>query len=356
MGDKLNEREDIPIEKRFYEELNDNLSGKTSPFVYYKDMAYTINKAKESSLANIRMMCRNGLLTELHYSIMRALYMYSYLNAYLIREALLVDGKESFNITPITARKAIKTLVGRGLLLQYTFKHLDDYGNEQGSPYIYKLSASGERMVQREQGGMLKFWMPRKAVIDNKAFEIISVLKRLAINQFHITFMKQYKNRKYLHSSDYYIVEYQGGIFPAVYRIELPSGQTILSMFLVSIRGNNGWRNEFLKDLRMVREFIDEKGITGVGILVICETEYQAMEAAKYKACDSTVKSLEVFYTTDNTIVSSEDVLSQLIDVLPKNNFTSRRMFSLNFEEADYSKEDEARMNEVILENTESEL
>lgn len=339
MVDKRKEGEYFHEENNRYDGIANTITGKTSPFVYNKEMIYTMHKSKESSLESIRAMCRNGMLTELHYSILRALYMYTYLNAYLIREVLMSDKNIAFEVSPTTGRKAIKTLVGRGLLLQYTFKHIDDKGNEQGSPYIYKLSASGERMVQREQGAFLKFLFPRKQSVDNSPFEIISVLKRLTINQFHIIFMNQYKDRKCLQSTDYYKVEYMGLIFPAIYRIELPSVKATLSMFLISIRSNFGWQNEFLKDLRAMKDFIDEKGITGVGILVICETEYQAMEAARYKACDSTVKALEVFYICDYIIVSSDDVLSQLIEVLPKDNFTTRRIFSLSFE-SDSNKED----------------
>lgn len=340
MVDKRKEGEYFQVEKNLNEDNDNKISVKTSPFIYNKDMTYIMHKSKESSLESIRTMCRNGMLTELHYSIMRALYMYTYLNAYLIRETLLSDKKAAFEVSPTSARKAIKTLVGRGLLIQYTFKHVDDKGNEQGSPYIYKLSASGERMVEREQGGFLKFLYPRKQTADNSPFEIISVLKRLIINQFHITFMNQYKDRKCLYSADYYKIEYQDFIFPAIYRIQLPSRKALLSMFLVAIRSNYGWQNEFLKDLRTLKDFIDEKVITGVGILVICETEYQAMEAARYKACDSTVKSLEVFFICDYIIVSNDDILSQLIEVLPKDNFTSRRIFSLSFESVTY-KEDE---------------
>lgn len=355
MVDKKTKRENI-LEKAFKDENTDDISGKTSPFLYYKEMTYTMNKAKESSLENIRAMCRNGMLTELHYSIMRTLYIYSYLNGYLIREALLLDTKNTFNLSPITGRKAIKTLVGRGLLLQYTFNHIDDNGNEQGSPFIYKLSASGERMVQREQGGLLKYLVPKKQIVDSKPFEIIDVLKRLVINQFHITFMKQYMSKKCLYSADYYKMEYKGVVFPAIYRIELPLGKAILSMLLIPIRSNYGWQNEFLSNLRIMKEFIDNKGITGVGVLVICETEYQSMEAARYKASDSTLKSMEVFYLCDSTIVSSDDALSQLIEVLPKNNFTSRRIFSLNFEREDISNDEKIIINNDSQESIKKDI
>ena len=82
--------------------------------------------------------------------------------------------------------------------------------------------------------------------------------------------------------------------------------------------------------LRAIKEFTSNHKVSGIGVIVICETEYQAMDAQRYKSCEAELRDLEVYYICDTTMLDSNDILSQLIEVLPNENFTTRRIFGLN--------------------------
>ena len=56
--------------------------------------------------------------------------------------------------------------------------------------------------------------------------------------------------------------------------------------------------------------------------------QLQAMNCAKIKGGDASISGIDTFYLLD-TFGVSDDVLGKLIEILPGDNYTEKRMFSL---------------------------
>ena len=318
------------------EELNkeksqDSMMSKTSPFVYNKGMQHTMTKKRDCTLKEFLTLKQNGMFTEAHEAIMKALYAYSYLNSFLIKEAVSLETKGVINLDAPACRKLIKTLLNQGLLLQYSLIHEDENGKMQGSPYIYKLSASGLRIMDKGFKNIIFRLNIFKPDDIPEIFSIAPVLSILAFNQFHITFMKQYNERPYFSGGLYFEKLNKGIRFPGRYQLHIQNTGGYLTLFVYSIRLNEDWQYGFLERLREVHTYVKQYSITGVGVIVICETERQAMDAQRYVSCDADFKDMELYFICDTTILENDDVLSQLIEVLPQENYTKRRIISLDF-------------------------
>ena len=113
---------------------------------------------------------------------------------------------------------------------------------------------------------------------------------------------------------------------PAVYTFRI-SDNVDLQVFLLSVRNNSGWSKEYLNVLRKIcKNYVGEKNMV---VLVICESEYQAMECAKRRNCEKELQELKVFYVTDTSILSENRVFNRLIDIQPDDDYSNRSTFRL---------------------------
>lgn len=326
----INETENINEELN-REKSPDNVMAKTSPFIFNKGMQYTMTKKRDCTSREFITLKQNGMFTEAHEAIMKVLYAYTYLNAFLIKEAVTLETKGVINLDAPACRKLIKTLLNQGLLLQYSLIHEDESGKMQGSPYIYKLSASGIRIMDKGFKNIIFRLNIYKPDDIPDTFSIVPVLSMLTFNQFHITFMKQYNERPCFSGGLYFEKLNKGICFPGRYQLLIQDTGVYLTLFVYSIRLNENWQNGYLERLREVCTYVRQYSITGVGVIVICETERQAMDAQRYASCDADINDMEIYYICDTTILENDDVLSQLIEVLPQEDYTKRRIISLDF-------------------------
>lgn len=318
---------------------------KTSPFSYFHGMKYELTKKRDCTIRDIHNLIKKGIFTDKHYAIIRVLYDYTYLNAFLIREAVAIETDNKIILTAASCRQILKSLVNEGVLLQYSFSHIDAEGKLKGSPFIYKLSPGGIRYMKGHslnKNKILKLFDTIKKE-DERPFSIVPTLNLLTMNQFHIMFMKSFRNKPYLYDVKYYKVfeiRKKPIVFPGVYELKMPQFGCTLTLFVYSIRTNDGWAREHLDMLRKIKDCTEYYNMSGIGVLVVCETEYQAMRAQRYKSCEAELKDLDVFYICDTSMVENENILSQLIEVLPDDNYTTRRIFGINFVDQEPNKDE----------------
>lgn len=305
---------------RFMIPVEEEKTEKVSPFILYPETRYQRTKRKDCSTDEIRRMLVNGTLSEVHDLIIKMLGRYGYLNSYMIRLYLYHQTGGRHDYDRARMRQILKMMVSMGLLVQYEFQRILN-GEIHGGPFFYTISGGGMRYLKNQ--GILKVHP-----VINKSFLTHEVLEVLALNQFHITFMKQYGRTGLIKFDEFYGVCYQKTGIPYVCTLKLPEGGD-LHLFICSVRNRADWAKPYLTMLRMIREYTLDSKMDCFAVIVICETEYQAMECARRQNCEENLREIDVFYLTDTSVVTEDDVFGRLIDVLPQKDYSYRNTFRL---------------------------
>lgn len=293
---------------------------KLSPFLYFDDMTYTITQKKGILKAKFRKEKKTGAFPAIYSDILFILQKYQYLNAYLLREAVLQ--KNFYSCDTIAFRKILKKMVSKGYLIQYEFHHKGEDGTVHGSPFIYTLSEAGERCVIYEGGTPIEI---------KKDFDLITVLNHLAFNQYYILFQKQFQTNKNIIIQEYYGSICKKSKVQGYMKIKI-SQQASIQLFVFSIRQSKDWNQQYLGHLRAIVSYLNKNTCSCPLVLTICETEQQAMKAEKYRSCCKELNELETYFVCDSSLLESETVFHRLIEVLPRNNFTTRKVIRLLIE------------------------
>lgn len=294
---------------------------KVSPFTYYNGMYYVRTRHRDCSQQELKRLIAGGWFTKAHGLVLEALREFTYLNAFMIRTRLAFISGDTCCIDAVKTRKLLKSMVDKGFIQQYEFFHIDSKKAKQGSPFIYALTGGGRKYLKRQ--GFFD------AEIVETLFSIPDVLYKLAFNQFHILFEKQYAEVDTISRSNIYGDSYRVAAIPGAYLLRLPD-HSLLDFYVLPIRDIPGWSVSFMSSLRLLRSYAVSKKQERYLILAICTTEHQVMECHRYKELDSTTSKMSIFYTTDASIVTSPDVLDRLIEVEDGGNFGNRTIFSLH--------------------------
>lgn len=295
---------------------------RVSPFTYYKGMYYRRTKIRSCSIADIKRMIKQNDITQAHHLVIEGLNKFTYLNAFMIRCYLNYASKGTITISTVKCRKLLKGMVSKGLLQQYEFMHKDEEGKEQGSAFIYALSSGG-----------LKYSIQANMSVTSKkgeredVFSITKVLSMLAVNQFHILFESQYEPCGVVAMSSIYKEVYKLANVASDYLIWLPD-HSMLNMYVMAVRVVPNWSEEYLQSIRRLDAYMQSRKYKTCFLLVICETEHQAMECERFKCCNGLAR-VPVFYTTDASIVTYQDVFERLIQVEQEGNYGERTIFRL---------------------------
>lgn len=293
---------------------------KISPFTCYPDMTCSRVRNRDCSTVEIGRMIANGILDERHDLVIKMLGKYGYLNSYLIRTFLehITGGRYAYDVSEM--RRLLRMLVRRGLLIQYEFKHECD-GVIHGSPFIYSISGGGIAYL-RKQG--IKGMHP----LVGKPFAVADVLGAISTNQFHIRFMIQFGKSEAFRMDDYYGECYRRTGAGNLYCVRLADGSAFY-FFLLSARKEEGWQRDYLMTFRKIRTYARRGGIEPYAVFVLCETEYMAMECARHKDCEASVKDMAAYYLTDTSLLGEGGIFERVIDVSPQKDYATRRTFAL---------------------------
>lgn len=293
---------------------------KISPFIIQPGMKFKRVRKRDCSNSEISKLLANGCLEEKHDLIIKMLGKYGLLNSYLIRTNLYHISKGLYDYSALSMRKILKALVNYGLLVQYEFVH-EENGIIHGSPFIYSISGGGIKYLKK-QG------INRIHPFVSKVFTIKDAFMLMPMNQFHIKFLEQYEKSPGMKMDDYFGKCYQKTGAGNLYNICLSDNRTI-NIYLISVRKMEGWHTEYLKKLRKICIYSQEINLDQYAVFVICETEYMAMECARYKNCEAFIKDIDVYYIKDTSLLEDEGVLNRIIDVKPQNDYSERSTFSL---------------------------
>ena len=283
-----------------------------SPFLYHKGMRYVcINKKITCTYEEIHDYRIKGTLNKIDWDILNALRQYRFLNRHCI-EIFLKMEDELFMKDSL--KRNLSKLVSMGIVLRFYFTW-DKEGNEdtQNTPCFYALSKGAYAFFRKRN--------PIGTLIDNstKSYEIpneINILNRLVFNQFHIFFMKQYKNSiiKQLYYERVCLKGYEFFI-EGCFRLKNNNGLSSnnLDIAVIPIRRNPYWKHELGIRLSLLYSYSKKypDKVKEPIVLIICEDDLQIKEAYLHKICHAETKGIYTVYTSDIALVS-EDILKHL--------------------------------------------
>lgn len=272
---------------------------KKSPFVYREGLTWKEEGGRKRGTLALKKMVVTGQIGEMEILVVEGLYQYCFLGGYMLRKYIAVKssgkepGREAF-------RKRIRWMMEKGLVRQYEF-----FDGENGSSFIYSLDESGLRLLRLMKGKEVSFSLPE--------MRPEYVLNQLVCSQFLISLQEQYGS--------------------AVRDVEVGEENSFLlrlsenketEVYVFAVRDSGHYKKYFLRHLRNIWEKTKD-----AVVIVFCETEYQAMQCAKFKGGDVSLSDLEVYYMLD-TFGVSEDVLGRMIEILPGYDYTEKQMFRLD--------------------------
>lgn len=279
--------------------LFENDSVKQSPFAYHENstIRYDIIKPTKG-IQSIRNLFERRLINDKDAAILECISTYGYLNAHLIRNIL----SQQMECNETFCKEHLAKLVKCDLLVRMRIVYKDIYARTHESPYFYSLSERGRKLFGSKNEGA-------------ETHSALDILKTMAFNQFYIKIKNCYKstmiNAAYCMKNS--ALPYDGRLF-------FDSRGKKISMNVITIRQQEGWQKEYLDKLRT------QKLRSGTGcsaILVLCETELQALEAEKSRKSVKELAEEEVCYMCDHSTFSDKPALEQLIKVRPENNYSA---------------------------------
>lgn len=274
---------------------------KKSPFLYREGLTWKEQRGKRSGTLAIKKMILSRQIDTLETYILEGLCKYRFLGGYMLRKYISIRenkpelGRDAF-------RKRIRWLVENGFVRQFEF-----FDGTNGSSFIYALDESGVRFLHMSKG--------ETAPDEIAEMKPEQVLNDLVCNQFLISLQSQYGSCV----RDVEVGEESSFI------LMLPEDKMV-EVYVFAVRDSDHYRKYFLRHLRKINEESQDKDRT---VFVFCETEYQAMQCAKYKGGDVSLCDMDVYYMLD-TFGVSKDVLGRMIAILPGGDYTEKQMFCLD--------------------------
>lgn len=272
---------------------------KQTPFAFHKDSSIRFDNIKPAKgLQNIRSLFEKRMIKEPESAVLDAINTYGYLNAFLIR--LLVE--QRMECTQSFCKELLAKMVKLGLLCRFRIVYNDIDKKEHASSYIYTFSERGRKLFGRQKESM-------------EEIDSLDVLTTLAFNQFYIMTKHTYRdaltNAVYCNKND--VMPYDG-------RIQFLSNGKAVRLDVLTIRQNEQWEKEFLKKLKKQITYTATKSSA---VLVLCETELQALSAERARKSVKELNEIEICYLCDFSTCSGKPTLEQLIRVNAESDYSS---------------------------------
>lgn len=274
---------------------------KKSPFLYRSGLTWKEERGKSSGVFALKKMVISHQIDNLEIMILEGLYQYHYLGGYMLRKYISIQEKRP-ELGREGLRKRLRWMIEKGLVRQFEF-----FDGVNGSSFIYSLDESGLRFLRMIKGKKVSDELPE--------MKPEQVLNDLVCNQFLISLQGQYSTKV----RDVEVGEENS------FLMTLPAGEEV-EVYVFAVRDSGHYKKYFLHHLRKIME--SKRQDIGVSVFVFCETEYQAMQCAKFKGGDVLLADMDVYYMLD-TFGVSEDVLGKLIGILPGYDYTEKQMFRL---------------------------
>lgn len=266
-----------------------------TPFACHKgDFARYDMPKPAGKVTSIRGIFERRLLKDGEIAVMEALRDYTYLNAHM---ACRILGQQ-MECKPEYIKKVLAKLVGIGLLARFRFIYRDKDGKEHASVYIYSFSEKGRKLYS----------VGEKTARQPTSKEVFSML---AFNQFYIALKAAY-HTALIHSVYCYgRAQFDG-------RFLFANAGKRFAVNVMAIRQNEGWEEGFVARLRW-----QERAEKCHMILVLCETELQALAAEQRRMSVEELKGYNINYLCDYASSSGDGPLSQVMRISPENAYTT---------------------------------
>lgn len=286
-----------------------------SPFIFRPYKVERV-RGKDCSTGMLKKLLRQQELTDVDVIILNGLLSYGYLGGYMLRNYIscVEDSGELMKADAFRGR--MRELVKMGLVCQIELTR-ELSGKRVGSAFIYVLTSSGLRF--------LKLIDPALGNVPVADYPMEQMLNELVVNQFMVMLQKQYGDSL---AGCYYGLTLDSSCgAQAMFDLWLPDHSRI-RMFLFAVRDSEHYKGYYLKRLRKIQEYARKSGSLEYTVLVICESEKQAMDCARYKGCDSQLADMELLYVTD-TVGVSDNVFGRMIEISSQRDYSTRKIFKL---------------------------
>lgn len=268
------------------------------PYSWHEGTKIEYHEPKHKIIVDIKKLFAEHWITENDTAILIKLTEYEYLNAFLLYQTLKAQFPE-LKQNYVTNR--LKQMEGRGLVKRFQFIYGDEV--KHSTPFVYMPTSRVYDI----------FSMKKAADVEGCTMDYI--MRRLSFNQHDIMLHKQmgsaltYTSKHFNEASD------------AIYRF--CSNNAPVTLHTLSIRTTPEWENQFVSRLKRFNEYIRTHSVGYTAIVVICETEMQALEAERKRKKDEDVNQLSILYVTDLAAVTEGFLYGKLIRVLPQNDYSS---------------------------------
>ena len=276
----------------------DNKKIKKSPFMYREGLTWKEEGGRKSGVLSLKKMVVTGKIGEMELHVMEGLGRYGFLGGYMLRRYIALQTETEPEREPL--RRRLRWMMEKGLVRQYEF-----FDGKNGSSFIYSLDDSGLRFLRMTKGADAPEKLPE--------MEPERVLNRLVCSQFMIFLQSQYASC---------IRDVEEGE-ESSFILKLPGNREV-EIYVFAVRDSGHYKKYYLNHLRNILAKTDGEAV----VFVFCESEYQAMECARYRGGDVRLAEMDVYYLLD-TFGVSEDVLGRLIEVFPGHDYTEKQMFRL---------------------------
>lgn len=267
---------------------NENSQYKQTPFACHKDDITRYDAVKpNTTVQNIRSLFERRMLSDKDTQLLDAFRKYTYLNSYLVLKIM----EQTMLCNSNYVKNMLQKLLRCGLITRFRVHHTDSYGKQHASSYIYCFSERGRKLFGIKN--MEQEIPPRSK----------TVYSYLAFNQFYLAMIRNYAAS--LNNYVYCIGHpaYDG-------KVQLSSSGIKITMHIMVIRQAEGWKENMISRLRW------QKNSTACHmILILCETELQALEAENLRKKEKELESYTVCYLCDQATKSETYIFDHLIRV-----------------------------------------
>ena len=291
---------------------------KSSPFKWREGIRITVaNKRLRCNGKTITDAFAKGILKEADARIMEVLDDYGYLNRRNIERAVNMSLSEELRKPDY--KRNISNLVTHGVLIRYEISFPDG----SRAPHAYSLSRGATAYMRaRETRSVFNhLFTASPETITGRPKEL---LKTLAFNQFHLSFLSDYREHIEKYYTGYSVRTPEGRtLLNGVYRFpnsSVPSGH--YDAVCVVLRFYAGWQKDYLRTLSAVKS---ADIITSLVVIAVCENDMYIRDAEMCRRSSSVHRDMCVFYTVD-IHCTGEPILDYLYCVRPENNYQTHEI------------------------------
>lgn len=282
---------------------------KSSPYIYRENMQLVeYNEKSNVSTSEITKFLAKKLIGPLDMAILDALYVYKILNRHIL-ELYLSYTVPKYKDKDL--KNTLKKLVGLGMLIRYAYEY-DEEGEAKKTPYFYALSLGSFKYVQR--------FTKHESCDEYMVMDTDTAYKFLAVNQFHVFFLKDYKDKvikDIFHKN--IAVGKENITLDASFRLKTKKLENkYVDIVVIPVRQNEEWKNELVSKILLLEEYTEKQYSYSPIFIFLAESDKHIKDidlVIKENKIDSRGKIR--LYTTDLQ-VAREPICNYLYECLPE--------------------------------------